>query len=63
MMKNTAWLRGSGFGLAAVINADTKIGFLSERQEGIDLAPAGPAQEPAYVWKRVFLRAKGGHRS
>lgn len=59
MMKNNAWLRGSGTGLAAIINASTKIGFLSDRQQGIDLAPAGSEQTPGYVWKRVFLRGKG----
>jgi hypothetical protein len=59
MMKNNAWLRGSGTGLAAIIRVDTKIGFLCDRQEGIDLAPAGPDQHPSYVWKRVFLRGRG----
>ena len=61
MMKNNAWLRGSGAGLAAIIRVDTKVGFLSSREEGIDLAPAGPQQPWSYIWRRVFLRGKG-HR-
>jgi hypothetical protein len=61
MMKNNAWLRGSGSGLAAIIKVDTKIGFLCERQQATSLAPAGVAYGGGYVWKRVFLRGK--HRS
>jgi hypothetical protein len=58
MMKNNTWLAGSVTGMAAIINVNTKIGFLCDRQQGIDLAPAGPALGAGYVWKRVFLRGK-----
>ena len=61
-MKNNAWLKGSGAGLAAVIQVDTTVGFLSDRESGIDLAPLDPEALDAYVWKRVFLRGKGGQR-
>ena len=54
-MKSHQLLRGSSEGLAAVLQVDTTIGFLMDRQQGIDLAPAGPANS-GYVWKRVFLR-------
>ena len=60
-MMNKTMLRGSGAGLAAIIKVDTTIGFLTQRKEGIDLSPS-PAKEPAYVWKRVFLKGKG-HRN
>ena len=55
-MKSHQLLRGSGSGLAAVLQVDTTIGFLMDRQQVIDLAPAGPAANSGYVWKRVFLR-------
>ena len=58
MMKNNAWLRGSVTGMAAIINVSTKIGFLSDRQQVVRLAPAGAAHGGGYVWKRVFLRGK-----
>jgi hypothetical protein len=57
MMKNNAWLRGSGTGLAAIIKAGARIGFLTDRQEGIYLSPEGP-EKSGYVWKRVPLRGK-----
>lgn len=61
MMKNNAWVRGSGTALSAIINVNTKIGFLSQREQIVNLAPAGVASGGGYVWKRVFLR-KGGSR-
>ena len=55
-MKNHAMLRGSGAGLAAIINVDTQVGFLADRQQAIDLSPV--AQKGGYVWKRIFLKGK-----
>ena len=44
---------------ATIIHVDTKVGFLTDRQLGIDLSPAGPAESLGYVWKRVHLRGWG----
>jgi hypothetical protein len=56
MMKSTAMLNGSSVGLAAIIQVDTTVNFLSSRQEVIDLAPV--TSGGAYVWRRVFQRRK-----
>ena len=58
-MKSHPLLRGSGAGLAAVIHVGATVGFLTERQQVIDLSPIVPASNAGYVWKRVFLRGKG----
>ncbi len=57
-MKNHQLLRGSGAGLGAVMQVDTTVSFLLDRQNVIDLAPAGPATNAGYIWRRVFLRGK-----
>jgi len=54
-------LRGSSAGLAAIIQIDTTVGFLLDRQEVIDLARVSPAADKGYVWRRVFLKGHG-HR-
>jgi hypothetical protein len=61
-MKSHALLRGSGTGLAAIIQVDTTVSFLLDRQQVIDLAPILPSSNTGYVWKRVFLRG-GRHRA
>lgn len=61
-MKNHAVVNGSSAGLAFMIQADAAASFLSERQSGINLVPIYPAAQGGYVWKRVFLRGRGGHR-
>ncbi|MBI3552981.1 MAG: hypothetical protein HY077_10740 [Elusimicrobia bacterium] len=61
MMKSNAMLRGSSAGLAAVIQVDTTVGFLLDRQQAVDLAPIGSSPS-GYVWRRVFLQGKG-HRA
>ncbi len=61
-MKSNVMVRGSGAGLAAVIQIDTTIGFLADRQQVIDLTRVSPAASASFVWKRVFLRGKGGPR-
>lgn len=60
-MKSHAMLRGSGPGLAAIIQVDTTVSFLLDRQQVINLAPMAPAAKTGYVWRRVFLKGKG-HR-
>ena len=50
MMKNHA--------MDAIIRVDTTVGFLSDREQVIDLSPSRPSEPSGYVWKRVFLRAK-----
>lgn len=61
-MKSHGMVRGSGAGLAAIIQVDTTVSFLADRQQIIDLARVAPAGDTSYVWKRVFLRGKGGPR-
>ena len=58
MMKNNAVLRGSGAGLAAIIQVNTTVGFLAHRQQGIDLSLSKTSDPSGYVWRRVFLRGK-----
>ena len=55
MMKSTSMLNGSAAGLAAVINVDTTVNFLSHRSQVIDLEPVNSG---AYVWRRVFSRRR-----
>ena len=61
-MKTHAAINGSSEGLAFMIQADAASIFLSERRNGINLVPIYPAAQAGYVWKRVFLRSRGGHR-
>jgi len=61
-MKSHAMLNGSSVGLAAMIQVDSTVSFLLDRQQGINLVPIYPATSTGYVWKRVFLRGKG-HRA
>lgn len=58
-MKTHVLLNGSSAGLAVVINVDTTVGFLSDRQEVINLSPIVPRINSGYVWRRVFQRRKG----
>lgn len=60
-MKSHAILRGSSPGLAAIIQIDTTVSFLLDRQQVINLTPIVPASKTGYVWRRVFLRGKS-HR-
>jgi hypothetical protein len=59
-MKNHNLVNGSSAGLAALIQVDTTVSFLSERQQGINLVPLMPMETGGYVWKRVFLRRQNG---
>ena len=59
MMKSHAMLKGSAPGLAAIIQVDTTVGFLLDRQQVINLSPILPVSNTGYVWKRVFLKGKG----
>ena len=61
-MKSHQLLRGSGAGLAAIIQVDTTVSFLLDRQEVIDLTPILPSSNAGYVWRRVFLKGKS-HRA
>lgn len=58
-MKSHVILNGSSAGLAAMIQVDSTVSFLLDRQQGINLVPMYPASNTGYVWKRVFLRGKG----
>jgi hypothetical protein len=57
-MKSHALLRGSSAGLAAVIQVDTTVGFLLDRQQTVGLSPLGSSPS-AYVWRRVFIPGRG----
>ena len=57
-MKNHVFVGGSSAALAALAKLDTTVGFLAERQEALDLAPAGRRAGAAYVWRRVFLKGR-----
>lgn len=63
MMKNSAFLSGSAAGLAAVAKLDTTVSFLVDRRQTTAVSPAGRVGAPGFVWKRVFLKGKGGPRS
>ena len=54
-MKSHVVLSGSSAGLAAVMQLDTTVGFLKDREESIDLAPIVPVSNLGYVWRKVFL--------
>lgn len=58
-MKRHVMLNGSSSGLAAMIQVDSTVSFLLDRQQVINLVPIYPASSAGYVWKRVFLRNKG----
>jgi hypothetical protein len=55
----TALISGSSLGLTAVFQLENSVGFLARREEVIDLVPMTPVPHHGYVWRRVFLRAKG----
>ena len=55
-MKSQVALSGSSAGLAVVMNLDTTVGFLQDRQETIDLAPIIPLGNSGYVWRKIFHR-------
>lgn len=57
-MKSHSMLRGSSAGLAAVIQVDTTVGFLVDRQQAVGLSLLGSAPS-AYVWRRVFIPGRG----
>lgn len=59
-MKNHALINGSSAGLAAMIQVDSTVSFLVERQQVISLVPILPSNNEGYVWKRVFLRPSKG---
>ena len=56
-MKNV-FAGGSSAAMAALAKLNTTVGFLTERQEAMDLSPAGRRAGSAYVWRRVFLKGK-----
>ena len=41
-----------------IINVNTHVGFLSDRDQFIALSHSSPNEREGYVWKRVFLRGK-----
>ena len=61
-MKNHQLLRGSSAGLSAFIQVNTAVGFLLAREQAVGMEPMGPAGGAGYVWRRVFLKGKGGAR-
>ncbi len=58
-MRGDALVNGSSSGLAALFQLENSVGFLARREEVIDLVPMTPLPRHGYVWRRVFLRAKG----
>ena len=57
-MKSHDFVGGSSGALAAIAHMSTTVAFLSDRREGVDLAPAGRRAGTAYVWRRVFLKGR-----
>ncbi len=55
-MKTHVLLNGSSAGLAAIIQVDTTVSFLTDRQQVIDLSQVSEASGAGYVWRRVFAR-------
>lgn len=58
MMKNNAFVNGSSVALAAIAKLNTTVGFLVDRREAVSLSTVGKAANPAYVWRRVFLKGR-----
>lgn len=54
-------LQGSGAGLAAISLLQTSVSFLLSRDQVISLLPMAPSPNPGYIWRKVFLKAKGEH--
>ena len=41
-----------------IIRVNTDVGFLSDREQVINLSPSSPHEREGYVWRRVFLKGK-----
>ena len=55
-MKTHATLCGSSAGLAAVMQLDSALGFLRDREETVPLAPMAQVPDGGYVWRTGYHR-------
>ena len=62
MMKSNSFLSGSTVAMAAMAKLDTTVSFLVDRRQTVAVSPVGKINSPGYVWRRVFLKNKGGSR-
>ena len=62
MMKSNSFLSGSTVAMAAMAKLDTTVSFLVDRRQTVAVSPVGKISSPGYVWRRVFLKSKGGIR-
>ena len=62
MMKSMSFLSGSAAAMAALTKLDTTVSFLLDRRQTVAVSPVGKVTSPGYVWRRVFLKGKGGSR-
>ena len=62
MMKSNSFLGGSTVAMAAMAKLDTTVSFLVDRRQTVAVSPVGKISSPGYVWRRVFLKGKGGSR-
>jgi hypothetical protein len=62
MIKNASYLSGSSVAMAALTKLDTTVSFLVDRRQTVAVSPVGKVSSPGYVWRRVFLKGKGGNR-
>lgn len=61
-MKSNSFLSGSTVAMSALRKLDTTVSFLLDRRQTVAVSPVGKISTPGYVWRRVFLKGKGGAR-
>jgi hypothetical protein len=61
-MKNNSFLNGATAAVSALMKLDTTVSFLIDRRQTVAVSPVGKVSSPGYVWRRVFLKGKGGSR-
>ncbi|MDD5302085.1 MAG: hypothetical protein PHS14_03165 [Elusimicrobia bacterium] len=61
-MKSNSFLSGSTVAMSALRKLDTTVSFLLDRRQTVAVSPVGKINTPGYVWRRVFLKGKGGTR-
>lgn len=62
MIKNSSFLSGATTAMSALMKLDTTVSFLVDRRQTVAVSPVGKISSPGYVWRRVFLKHKGGNR-
>jgi len=61
-MKHNSFLSGATAAVSAMMKLDTTVSFLVDRRQTVAVSPVGKISSPGYVWRRVFLKGKGGSR-